>query len=97
MELPVIHKYMPAYTGRYIDPFVGGGAVYLDAPARSLCINDLSRDLIGLYRCVRESDPDFLEFLMVSAEEFHTLSELVDEKKDTILRLCSETDAAENL
>lgn len=28
-DLPVIRKYTPSYTGRFIEPFVGGGAVFL--------------------------------------------------------------------
>ncbi|MBR4343946.1 MAG: DNA adenine methylase, partial [Lachnospiraceae bacterium] len=29
-ELPVIRKYSPSYNGRFIEPFVGGGAVFFD-------------------------------------------------------------------
>ena len=32
-ELPVIRKYSPSYTGRFIEPFVGGGAVFFDTDA----------------------------------------------------------------
>ena len=27
-ELPIIRKYSPIYSGRFIEPFVGGGAVF---------------------------------------------------------------------
>ena len=52
-ELPVIRQYMPEFSGRYIEPFVGGGAAFFDTDARMSCINDRSRELINLYRCVQ--------------------------------------------
>ena len=29
-ELPIIRKYSPIYSGRFIEPFVGGGAVFFE-------------------------------------------------------------------
>jgi DNA adenine methylase len=57
-ELGAIHAAMPAGVQRLLEPFVGGGAVLFSFPS---CIpadvNDMSADLIGLYRACQEGNP----------------------------------------
>ena len=49
MELPAIAMAAPALTGRFIDPFVGGGSVLFATPTDIAAqVNDASRDLIEL-------------------------------------------------
>ena len=47
-ELPVIRKYSPSYNGRFIEPFVGGGAVFFDTDTEKCCINLSSRQFFSL-------------------------------------------------
>ena len=96
-ELPVIRNAMPAFTGRYIDPFVGGGAVYFDVESDASCINDLSRDLIGLYRSVQQGDPDFYAALGIIAGEFHALGGLCAEYGPLLLKFYDGRISAEEL
>lgn len=50
-ELSAIAAAAPALTGRFIDPFVGGGSVLLAVPDDvEACVNDAAEDLIKLYR-----------------------------------------------
>ncbi len=84
-ELPTIRKYIPAYTGRYIEPFVGGGAVFFDTDTPQCCINDKSTELINLYHCARERDEDLIRFLQQENDEFISLGAFVDEHKADIL------------
>ncbi len=86
-ELPVIRKFTPAYTGRFIEPFVGGGAVFFDTDAEKCCINDKSTELINLYTCARERDADLIRYLRLETEEFRSLSAFVDGHTDEILQL----------
>lgn len=86
-ELPIIRKYMPNYSGRFVEPFVGGGAVFFDTEAAQCCINDKSYELINLYNCIRNKDNDFIYFIQQENNEFTSLGTLVDENKDTILEL----------
>lgn len=59
-ELPAIAAAAPPLTGRFIDPFVGGGSVLLAVPAEvDAWANDASADLIGLYRAAAEERPAF--------------------------------------
>jgi hypothetical protein len=40
---------MPENKKTYVDPFVGGGAVYIAVSAERYIVNDKSDELIGLY------------------------------------------------
>lgn len=86
-ELPVIRKYSPAYTGRYIEPFVGGGAVFFDTNAERCCINDKSTELINLYNCARERDKNLIKYLQLEIDEFSSLGTFVDEHQEDVLAL----------
>ncbi len=84
-ELPTIRKYIPACRGRYIEPFVGGGAVFFDMDTPRCCINDKSTELINLYTCAREKDPDLIRFLQLENDEFTSLGRFADEHKQAVL------------
>ena len=54
-ELPAIAAAAPALTGRFIDPFVGGGSVLLAVPEEvEAWVNDAAEDLVELYRAAAE-------------------------------------------
>lgn len=86
-ELPVIRKYTPDYSGRYVEPFVGGGAVFFDTATPNCCINDKSRELINLYQCVRNHNHDLVHYLQAEFNEFTALGTFVDNHPDVILNL----------
>ena len=54
-ELRIIFDHLPEKIETYYEPFIGGGATYLAMPSviESFCINDLSSDLINLYRQIK--------------------------------------------
>ena len=43
-------------TFRYIEPFLGGGAVLFDLAPRKAIINDLNEDLINAYRVIKSNE-----------------------------------------
>lgn len=86
-ELPVIRENIPAYSGRFIEPFVGGGAVYFDTDNQNCCINDKSVELINLYNCIKERDNDLIKFLQLECDEFKRMEKIVDNHPDDILSL----------
>lgn len=54
-ELAAIARAAPPLTGRFIDPFVGGGSVLLAVPEGiEAWANDAAEDLIELYRAAAE-------------------------------------------
>ncbi len=53
-ELLFIFSNLPKAFENYYEPFVGGGSVFAAFPAKQYFINDISEELIGLYRLVAE-------------------------------------------
>lgn len=86
-ELPVIRENIPEYSGRYVEPFVGGGAVYFDTDNPDCCINDKSTELINLYQSIKIHDPDFIKYVQLECDEFTSIGTFVISKPDTILSL----------
>lgn len=60
-ELKYILPNAPMFD-RYIEPFVGGGSVFMAMPAKRYCINDLSSELTTLYRNIATSNQRFFSY-----------------------------------
>ena len=60
-ELKYILPNIPSFD-RYIEPFVGGGSVFMAMKADKFLINDLSSELIALYRNIATSNRDFFAY-----------------------------------
>lgn len=67
--LPALRPYYPAAFSRYVEPFVGSGAVFLDLHNRGLlidrevCLSDINADVIGCYRAVRDGVSEVIDEL----------------------------------
>lgn len=46
-------EYMPKKFKHYYEPFVGGGALLLEKKPHRACINDSNKDLMSIYKCLR--------------------------------------------
>lgn len=55
--IPELEKYIPKSFSKYIEPFVGGGALFFHLQPRHAVIGDSNLELINLYRTVAE-DPE---------------------------------------
>lgn len=53
-ELDEIKKHIPSFNGRYIEPFVGGGALFWELERENSIINDYNKKLISFYETVRD-------------------------------------------
>jgi DNA adenine methylase len=54
--LDFLLRYLPnrsAITGRFVEPFVGGGAIFFALNPRTALLADANRELIDLYRGIR--------------------------------------------
>jgi DNA adenine methylase len=67
--LPVLRPYYPSSFVRYLEPFVGSGAVFLDLynrgmlDGRDVQLSDNNVDVIGCYRMIRDRVDDVIEEL----------------------------------
>lgn len=60
-ELEYILPNLPQFN-RYFEPFVGGGSVFMGIRANEYFINDLSKELIQLYRNIRTGNKEFFKY-----------------------------------
>lgn len=67
--LPQLRRFYPASFRRYIEPFVGSGAVFLDLhnagllEGRRVQLSDVNADVMGCYRMVRDAVDDVIAHL----------------------------------
>lgn len=47
--------------GRLIEPFLGSGALFLNTDYRRYLLSDSNRDLIDLYKTLKEEGPEFIK------------------------------------
>lgn len=62
-ELKYILPNVPDKFTRFIEPFVGGGAVYFSMKNKNMLINDKSVELIALYNNIKYNNKDFISHL----------------------------------
>ncbi|HJJ36278.1 MAG TPA: Dam family site-specific DNA-(adenine-N6)-methyltransferase [Methanocorpusculum sp.] len=69
---PQILRRIPADCSRYVEPFVGGGAVFFEiAPYfTETCISDTNEQLIGLYLDVRDNTDTLIDHLVRMQENY---------------------------
>lgn len=93
--MEVINLYRPKTFGRYYEPFVGGGSVFMNLQYSKTTINDYNTELINVYEVVRDSVDELLSVLKIHAENnsqeyFYSLREWdrtgVLEKKSSVER-----------
>jgi DNA adenine methylase len=82
--LPIINENLPAELKRnkinkYIEPFVGGGAVLFDIVQKycfeQILINDYNKDLINLYSHIRNNVMDLISELLKISDTYLDLRE----------------------
>ena len=67
--LPQLRRFYPASFARYVEPFVGSGAVFLDLhnagrlEGTRVQLSDINADVIGCYRMVRDAVDDVIDCL----------------------------------
>jgi DNA adenine methylase len=78
-ELVSVFNYAPERINNYIEPFVGGGAVYFAVEAQHYFINDISEDLMLLYEYVRDGNEAFFNELTMIVENWERLGEIAED------------------
>lgn len=74
--LPEIRQLMPKNFRRYIEPFVGGGALFFDTCPENAVLADHNEDLVKCYVAVRDNVDaviDHLNSMNNTAEEYYRI------------------------
>ncbi len=56
-EIPNILPHIPEFSGRYIEPFFGGGSLFFHLEPKNAIINDVNSKLFQFYQEVQENFP----------------------------------------
>ncbi|MCK9271209.1 MAG: Dam family site-specific DNA-(adenine-N6)-methyltransferase [Bacteroidales bacterium] len=54
-EIPHLIKHIPQFSGRYIEPFFGGGALFFHLEPKKAIINDINSKLMAFYLGVKDN------------------------------------------
>ena len=54
-EIPYIERHIPAFKGRYIEPFLGGGALFFHLEPQHSIINDINSKLMDFYAGIKDN------------------------------------------
>ena len=58
-----INPLLPKRITTYVEPFVGGGAVLFSLQPKKAIVNDFNKDLINVYKIVRDNPQELLDIL----------------------------------
>lgn len=83
-EIRYIEHLIPPHD-RYIEPFLGGGAMFFHLRPRNAALNDISGDLMGFYELVKERDREFERCLEAYCQLFEELLMACDRYRGEIL------------
>lgn len=62
-ELNIILQEIPEFKGNYIEPFIGGGALFFNLNKKTI-INDINSNLIKFYKELNENIKDKIDLLV---------------------------------
>jgi DNA adenine methylase len=72
-EIPHLIKHIPQFSGRYIEPFFGGGALFFHLEPKKAIINDINSKLISFYLGVKD-DFEILKTELSEIEKFYMIN-----------------------
>jgi len=84
-----IINYMPEHT-TYLEPYFGSGAVFFNKPPAALeTINDISGDVVNLFRIIRERPEELVQAIQrtpYAREEFKAAHKLATDEVERARR-----------
>lgn len=79
--LPALTKRLPEQIGTYVEPFVGGGALFFDVQPADAILNDVNPRLVNLYITIRDNKDELVDSLTCYENEYNALAN-INAKKD---------------
>ena len=79
------HELLNNEINTYVEPFIGGGAVFFDITSKfdfdKIIINDINRELILTYRVIKDYVDEIMNYLDVMQNKYNALESL-EEKQE---------------
>ena len=72
-EIPHLIKHIPQFSGRYIEPFFGGGALFFHLEPEKAIISDINSKLISFYLGVKDNF-ELLKTELSEIEKLYTIN-----------------------
>jgi DNA adenine methylase len=72
-EILHLIKHIPSFSGRYIEPFFGGGALFFHLEPKRAIINDINSKLIAFYLGVKNNF-EILKVELTEIEKLYTIN-----------------------
>ena len=72
-ELPVVHQYKPNKFNTYYEPFVGGGAVWLNLNHSKNIISDNFVELVEFYNIIKKYKQQCLNYINNVVREYNNI------------------------
>mgnify|MGYP000966993851 CR=1 FL=1 len=70
-ELPIVHKYKPKVFNTYHEPFIGGGASWLNLNHGKNVVSDNFVELIEFYNTIKEYKQECIDYINNVALEYN--------------------------
>ena len=67
-------QYIPHFTGIYIEPFLGSGALLLKLQPKKWIINDINKDLVNIWKYVKSDPQGIIDIFTEFGNHFKPLS-----------------------
>jgi DNA adenine methylase len=67
-------QYIPHFTGTYIEPFLGSGALLLKLQPKKWIVNDINKDLINIWKYVKSDPQGIIDIFNEFGTHFKPLS-----------------------
>lgn len=80
-EIPIFQKYIPDTFDRYIEPFLGGAALFFHLEPESSILNDLNSRLMLFYKQLKENYPQMRQELDVLQAQYEANQDLYKKLK----------------
>lgn len=86
-EIPQFINFIPADYDTYIEPFLGGGAVFFQQEPNNAIINDINEPLINFYRQLATQYDRVMDELQTLHEIYEHNEDVYSTKKCAIQKL----------
>jgi DNA adenine methylase len=82
--LPELRRFVPSAFRRYLEPFLGGGALFFDLHPHKAILNDSNTELIKTYEIVRDEVHRLVELLSTYPNEKNFFYKMRAQTPDTL-------------